>query len=614
MIKHTLSVLLCLLAINLSVASEQQVTISHAIAMHGAPKYAEDFKGFDYTSDKAIKGGKFRLGEQGNFDSLNPFISKGNPEKNIGLIYDTLMRKSLDEAFSIYGLIAETIELPEDRSWVIFNLRKEARFHDGHPITAEDVVYTFNLLVEKGAPLYRSYFADVESVEALNDHRVKFTFKNADNPELALIVGDIAVLPKHYWEAHDFSKSSLEVPLGSAAYKVATVDAGRSITYERVNDYWAADLPVNRGVYNYDQIHIDYYKDSTVLLEALKSDQFDFIYELSSKQWATGYDSPAVKKGLLKKEAMEHSVAMGMQAYIFNLRNPKFQDIRVRKAFNYAFDFEWTNKNLFYGLYKRNDSFFTNSELASSGLPSPEELEILTPFKDQLPASVFNEPYTNTVTDGSGHNRKNLIAAAKLLKEAGWIVKDNQLVNGKTGEPFEITIYTFQPSLKRILLPYSKNLKKLGITMNVRDIEVSQYINKMRKFDYEITSMVISQTHSPGNEQREYWTSKAADIEGSRNYYGIKNPVVDALVELIITAPDREQLVYRTRALDRVLMHNYYVVPHYHPDTHKLAYWDKFGRPDITPKYDFRFEQGIYTWWIDPAKEKALKEAKQSLN
>ncbi|WP_101759461.1 extracellular solute-binding protein [Oceanicoccus sp. KOV_DT_Chl] len=589
-------------------------TISHAIAMHGNVKYPVDFHGFDYTSANAIKGGKLRLGVQGTFDSLNPFISKGSPGDNIGLIYDTLMVHSADEAFSQYGLIAERIETPADRSWVIFHLRKEARFHDGVAITADDVVFTFNLLIEKGSPLFRSYYADVQTVEALDPQRVKFTFKPGVNRELALIVGDLAILPKHYWQDRDFSKSSLEIPLGSGPYKIINADAGRSISFERVKDYWASDLPVNRGLYNYDQVQLDYYKDAVVLLEALKADRYDFRLENVSKQWATGYNSPATAKGLLKKVKIEHNNTTGMQCLLMNLRDSKFQDLRVRKALNYAFDYEWTNKNLFYGAYKRTDSFFSNSELASSGLPSPEELDILTPFKEQIPESVFTTPYTNPVSDGSGHNRGNLRIAAKLLKEAGWVVRDNVLVNATSGEPFTIEILIYMPTTERILNPYAKALQKLGIQMTVKSIEVSQFVNRLRSYDFEMLTVVIGQSLSPGNEQREYWHSTAADIEGSRNYSGIKDPVVDQLVDLVISAPDREQLIYRTRALDRVLLHNYFVVPQYHSGAHRLAYWDKFGQPNIAPKYDPSFSIGLFSWWVDPDKAQALNKAKAALN
>jgi microcin C transport system substrate-binding protein len=534
-------------------------------------------------------------------------LSKGTEGDDIGLIYDTLMVSSADEPFTQYGRVAETIETPEDRSWVIFNLRKEARFHDGHPITAEDVVFTFNLLMEKGSPFYRAYYGDVESVAALNDYRVKFTFGDKTNQELALIVGQLPILPKHYWQQRDFSQSSLEIPLGSGPYRIASADPGRSIVYERVNDYWGNNLAVNKGMYNFDHIQLDYYKDSVVLLEALKAGQYDFRLENSSKQWATGYDSPVVENGLIKKQMIEHENPSGMQSFLMNLRKEKFKDIRVRKAIAYAFDFEWSNKNLFYGLYHRSNSFFTNSELASSGLPSGRELEILQPYKDKLPESVFTTEFTLPKSDGKGYNRKNLKIAAALLKEAGWIVKDNQLVNSKTGEPFEIEMIIYSPATVRIVNPYAQTLKKLGITMTVKNIEISQYINRMRVFDYDMVTAVIGQSLSPGNEQREFWHSSSADIEGSRNYSGIKNPVIDDLVDLLISAPDRQELIYRTRALDRVLLNYHYVVPQFYSGVHRIAYWDKFERPSISPKYDAIFNIGLLTWWINPEKQNKIQ-------
>jgi microcin C transport system substrate-binding protein len=607
MMRYLFSLVLITFSFISQIQAAGTVTISHAIAMHGSAKYPSDFQHFDYTSTKAIKGGTLRKGIQGNFDSLNPFISKGTEGDEIGLIYDTLMVSSADEPFTQYGRVAETIETPEDRSWVIFNLRKEARFHDGHPITAEDVVFTFNLLMEKGSPFYRAYYGDVESVAALNDYRVKFTFGDKTNQELALIVGQLPILPKHYWQQRDFSQSSLEIPLGSGPYRIASADPGRSIVYERVNDYWGNNLAVNKGMYNFDHIQLDYYKDSVVLLEALKAGQYDFRLENSSKQWATGYDSPVVENGLIKKQMIEHENPSGMQSFLMNLRKEKFKDIRVRKAIAYAFDFEWSNKNLFYGLYHRSNSFFTNSELASSGLPSGRELEILQPYKDKLPESVFTTEFTLPKSDGKGYNRKNLKIAAALLKEAGWIVKDNQLVNSKTGEPFEIEMIIYSPATVRIVNPYAQTLKKLGITMTVKNIEISQYINRMRVFDYDMVTAVIGQSLSPGNEQREFWHSSSADIEGSRNYSGIKNPVIDDLVDLLISAPDRQELIYRTRALDRVLLNYHYVVPQFYSGVHRIAYWDKFERPSISPKYDAIFNIGLLTWWINPEKQNKIQ-------
>lgn len=582
--------------------------------MHGKPKYGKDFTHFDYTSLQAKKGGTLKLGAQGTFDSLNGFIAKGIPADDLGLLYDTLTVSSGDEAFTRYGLIAESMTVPEDRSWIIFKLRPEARFHDGHPITADDVVFTFNLLMEKGSPIFQSFFAGVEKVEALNKHEVKFSFKPGVNRELALTVGGLQILPKHYWQSRDFQKTTLEPPLGSGPYKIDKVNAGRNITYTRVPDYWAKDLPVVKGLYNFDTISIDYYKDATVLLEALKAGEYDVRVENYSKQWANGYTGSAIEKHLLVQKNIRHENPTGMQGFAMNLRRDLFKDIRVRKALNLAFDFEWTNKNLFYDAYTRTASYFSNSELASSGLPSKAELKILEPLRDKIPPSVFTTPYKNPVSDGNGHNRKNLRAAKKLLEEAGWHVKDNKLVNDKTGKVFKFEIMLVQPAFERIVNPYVKALAKLGIEVTVKHVEVSQYISRTRSFDYDMVVTSFGETLSPGNEQKEYWHSSTADIHSSGNLLGVKNPAIDKLVELIIAAPTREDLITRTHALDRVLLHEYYMIPQWHIRSHRLAYWDKFDRPKISPKYDSDYSLGLMTWWIDPKKVKRIETEMQSLN
>ena len=608
----TLFLLLALTVLAPSVHAESTIFRSHAIAMHGEPRYPADFRHFEYASPNALKGGKLTLGVQGNFDSLNPFIAKGTAADDIGYIYDTLTVASGDEAFTRYGLLAETMEWPEDRSWIIFHLRKEARFHDGEPVTADDVVFSFNLLRAEGNPIYRSYYAAVKKVEALSPQQVKFSFDSADNKELALIVGEIPVLPKHYWQDKPFAKSSLEIPLGSGPYKIESVNPGRSLVYRRVENYWAKDLAVNTGLYNYDRIQLDYYKDAVVLLEALKAGEYDLRVENYSKQWATGYTGEAINSGRLLREELPHQNPTGMQCFVMNLRNPLFQDLRVRKALTYAFDFEWSNKNLFYNAYTRSSSYFSNSELASSGLPGKEELALLSPFREQLPASVFKQPFTLPVSSADGYNRSNLRQSVQLLREAGWHVEDNQLVNSDTGVPFRFELMLVQPSFERIVNPYVKALKKLGINVTVRHVEVSQYINRLRKFEFDMIVGTFGQSLSPGNEQMEYWHSTTAGNAGGRNLAGIQHPVVDALVESIIRAPDRQQLIYRTRALDRVLLNQYFTIPQWHIGSHRLAYWDKFGKPDIAPKYDSGFNLGLLTWWIDPAKNTLVSGGKES--
>lgn len=593
---------------------DANVITAHAIAMHGEIKYPQDFKHFEYASPNALKGGKLREAAMGTFDSLNGFITRGTSASKLGLIYDTLTTSSQDEPFTQYGLVAERIEYPEDRSWVIYHLNPKARFHDGKAITADDVVFTFNTLVEKGAPAYGYYYADVAQVEALDKQRVKFTFKNANNKELVLTVGQLPVLPAHHWEGKAFDKTSLEQPLGSGPYRIHSFDAGRSITYERVADYWGKDLPVNVGHYNFDRIQIDYYRDDTVAVEALKAGQFDFRRERIARVWHSSYDTPAAARGELVKEEIRDYSPRGMQAFIFNLRRPPFDSIEFRQAMNYAFDFEWTNRNLFHDGYTRVDSFYFNSDLASSGLPEGRELEILQPFKDQLPKSVFTTPFTNPKTDGSGNNRQNLRKAQQLLREAGYQVKGGKLIDPKTKQPVVLEFMARDSSSERIVNPYIQNLKRLGIDANIRMVDVSQYINRVQNYDFDITSLVLSQSQSPGNEQRDYWSSAAADTEGSRNYSGVKNPVVDQLVEKLIHAPDRDELVATTRALDRVLLHHHYVVPQWALVYHRLVYWDKFGKPDVAPPYDSTFATGLMTWWVDPDKAKRLQGQKASSN
>jgi len=414
------------------------------------------------------------------------------------------------------------------------------------------------------------------------------------------------VLPRHYWETRDFDKTTLEPPLGGGPYKIAAVDPGRSITYQRVDDYWGRDLPVNVGRDNFDVIQYDYYRDRTVSLEAFKAGEYDFRQENTSKDWATGYESPALREGLMRKEEIANEMPTGMQGFLFNTRREIFAGRKVREALSYAFDFDWTNRALFYGAYARTKSYFSNSELASSGLPSEAELEFLEPFRDQLPESVFTEEFQPPTTDGSGNNRKNLRTASQLLKEAGWIIKDGQLVHGETGMPMKFEMMLRQPNFERVVLPMKKSLKRLGIDMTVRTVDVSQYQKRLDDFDFDMIVMGIPQSLSPGNEQRDFWSSEKADEPGSRNFAGVRDPVVDALVEEVISAPDREALIHRTRALDRVLLSGHYVIPNWHTRVFRVAYWDKFERPSVTPKYSL----GFNTWWVDSDKATAL-EAKR---
>ncbi len=565
----------------------------HGIAMHGEPKYDPDFTHFDYVNPDAPKGGTARLGAQGQvFDSLNPYTLKGVPAAGASLPFETLLIHSADEPFSEYGLVAETIETPEDRSWVIFTLRPQARWHDGTSITADDVVFSFDTLRTKGHPQYRFYYATVEKVEKLNPLSVKFSFKPGDNRELPLILGQLPLLPKHYWEGRDFESTTMDPPLGSGPYKIARFDPGRSIVYERVKDYWGENLAVRKGENNFDTVSYDYYRDTTVALEALKVGEFDFRMENEAKKWGTGYeDWSALKDGKAKKVGFPNSRPTGMQGYVFNIRRPLFADPRVRLALTQAFDFEWANKNLFYGQYTRTESYFSNSDLASRGLPGEGELALLTPFKGKIPDAVFSQEYHPPKTDGSGNIRPQLRTAMALLEEAGWKVENGRLT--KDGQPFSFEILLDNPTWERISLPFTRNLERLGITASVRTVDTAQYKNRMDNFDFDMIVDVWGQSSSPGNEQRGFWGSQAAMEPGSQNSIGIQDPVIDSLIGEVIAAPDRESLVTRTRALDRVLLWQHYIIPHWHITYDRVVYWDKFGIPAITPQAGVQF----FTWW-----------------
>lgn len=586
-----------------------KVTVSHAIAMHGAPKYPASFTALDYANPAAPKGGLLRMAtvSPGGFDSMNKWIPKGIPAAGLNYVYDTLVEGTLDEAFSEYGLLAEKFEYPEDRSWIIFHLRPQARFHDGKPVTADDVVYTYTLLTTRAAPFWKFYYRDVKKVEALDSRRVKFSFGDTSNRELMLIVGQMPVMPKHWWEKRDFTAANLEPPLGSGPYRVKSVQGGRSITYERVGDYWAKDLPINRGRYNFDQIEIDYYRDDTVALEALKAGEYDVRVESSAKNWANAYNTPAVQQKLLRREVFANKRPAGMQAFVFNIRRDVFADRRVREALNYAFDFEWTNRNLTYGAYTRTDSYFENSELASGGLPTGMELAVLEPFRKQLPPEVFSKPFVLPKTDGSGNARNNLREATRLLASAGWVVRDGKLVNAKTGKQMGFEILLDNPLFEPHTAAMVQNLKRLGIDARVRTLpDTQQYMNRLRSFDYDIIVEAMGQSTSPGNEQRDYWSSAAAKTGDSRNYIGLQDPTVDKLVDLVIAAKTREELVARIRALDRVLLWGWYVIPHWHFRGDRLAWWDRFGYPKVVPDNGMSIDY----WWFD-AKRSAAVDARR---
>lgn len=590
-----------LLAVPLTGALAADATHGHS--KYGELKYGPDFEHFEYASPDAPKGGTIVRWARGSYDNTNPFILKGVSAAGAGIIYDTLTVGSLDEPFSRYGLIAESIEEADDKRWVIFNMRKSARWHDGVALTADDVVWTFDTFKEKGHPAYKSYFGAVAKAEALSTHKVKFSFSEGNNAELPLIIGELPILPKHFWEDRDFEKTTLDPLLGSGPYKMGKIDSGRAITYERVEDYWAKDIPAKVGHHNFGTLRYDYYRDSTVALEAFKSGDIDFRQENISKNWKTAYNFPAINDGRVVKEELADESTQPMQAFVMNNRRDKFSDMRVRRALGYAFDFEWMNKNLFYDAYTRTQSYFQNSDFMATGLPEGDELALLEKFRDQLPASVFNEPYSLPVNDGSGNLRKQYRQAIKLFKEAGWEIKNQKLTNVESGEVMEIELLLVSPSLEKIALPYKKALERLGVGMSVRIVDSSQYEKRVEDSDFDMIVLGWTQSLSPGNEQVGMWGSAAADEPGSRNYAGIKNPVVDELIKMVIEAPDRESLVTSTKALDRVLLHNHYVIPQYYGPTYRLAYWNKFERPEILPYKSLTLE----TWWIDVEKEAALK-------
>jgi microcin C transport system substrate-binding protein len=599
---------LCLILAFAAPAAVAQTRTSHGLSLFGDLKYGPDFKQFLYVNPNAPKGGTLRLSSTGGFDNLNPFIAKGNPAPGLTLSYDTLFKRSLDEPGAAYGLIAKSVEVPADSSWALFTLRPEARFQDGSPITADDVVFSFEVLRDKGQPFYRFYYASIAKAEALDKTHVKFTFNKTGNRELPQIVGELPVLSKHYWQGKDFAATTLSPPLGSGPYRIAAVDANQRVTYARVKDYWGADLPVNRGSNNFDQIVYVNFNDPEVELQGLFADAYDFRRENSAKNWATRYDSvPAVQAKQIIREPTKIDQVKPMQAIVLNLRRPKFADPRVRLAFDYALDFEWTNKNLFYGQYARTASFFQSSELAATGLPSPLELELLEPFRAQLPPEVFTQVYSEPKTDGSGNERENLRKAAALLDAAGWHVVNGKLTNAKTGEIMRVEYLDVGGIFEKVILAYKERLARLGITLDYRLVDDSQYINRLHAFDFDMIVTGFAQSLSPGNEQREFWGSAAADRPESRNLAGIKNPVVDALIDKIIFATDRAHLVAATRALDRVLLWNRYVVPTWYAPFDRLAYWDRFGHPTPLPLYDDGFPD---IWWYDAAHAAKTGKAK----
>ncbi|BCZ18941.1 Oligopeptide ABC transporter periplasmic oligopeptide-binding protein OppA [Helicobacter sp. NHP19-012] len=568
------------------------------IALGEKAKYQRNFTHFDYANPNAPKGGLLKNYALGTFDSLNPFLLKGTKASGLELVYDTLLAQSLDEPYAEYALIANDIEVAKDNSYVIFGIDKRAKFSDGVPILASDIKFSFDILMQKGSPVFRQYYSDIKEAIVLDKWHVKFSFKNTHNRELPLILGQLQILPKHFFTTHDFNNPLL-VPVSSGPYTIKNFAIGKQITYQRNKNYWAKDLPVQKGFYNFDLVRFDYYKDDSVALQAFLSGAYDWRFESTAKVWARGYVGKGISSGRIHKVLFKHALPSGMQGFFMNTRRELFKDIRVREALFYAFDFEWANKNLFFSQYKRTTSYFSNSVFASSGLPTGQELQDLEKFKPELEKynpRIFTTPYLVPRTNGAvklGQNRReNLKYAQALLKQAGYVVQDNQLINAKTKEPFVFTMLLNNEAFERLALAYAKNLKVLGINMQVQRVDLSQYMGRVKKFDYDMVVGSIGQSLFPGNEQRYFWGSKSATQAGSQNYAGIANPAIDGLIDMVIKAKDRQNQISAVRALDRVLLWGFYVIPHFHAPFWRIAYWDKLAMLK-NPPYGF----SPYLWW-----------------
>lgn len=569
---------------------------SYGYTPFGTLKYPRDFSYFDYANPDAPKGGQLKLIHSGSYDSLNPFILKGIAAPGLSYLFEPLMVQSLDEPQSFYGLIAESIELADDKSYADFRLRKQARWHDGMPITAEDVVFTLNTLKQEGHPQYRIMYEPIERAEALSPTHVRFHFTDPQNRELPLLAASISVLPKHYYAQHKFNETTLKPPLGSGPYRIKNVDQGRSITYERAPDYWAKELPVNRGHYNVDVIHYDIYRDETVAVEALKSGRYDFRDEYIARNWATAFNISAIEKGELIKTIIPHKIPSGMQGFLFNLRQPKFSDMRVREAISLAMDYEWMNETLFYGAYERSSSFFQNTDfMAAKALPDAAELALLAPYRASVPPSIFTQLFRNPTTDASGYPRENLLRAQALLNDAGYVMRGGERMNATSGEPLTLEFMMRQRTFEKVVGSMIRNLSKLGIKATFRFVDDSQYQKRIDDRDFDMVSIWWNRgIFFPGNEQVGFWHSSQADVQGSQNLAGLKDAAVDAMIAAIMQAQTLEQLAPAARALDRILLAQHVVIPHWHLGAWRVLYWNKFGRPAIAPSYGV----GIDTWWL----------------
>lgn len=576
----------------------------------GELKYAEGFTRFDYVNPDAPKGGSLRLSEDGTFDTLNPLLAKGEKAAGLSLVFESLMKPSLDEISSQYGLLAEAVSHPDDFSSVTFRLRAEAAWSDGKPVTPEDVVFSFEQS-KANDPQREFYYRHVNKAEKTGERQVTFTFDEKNNLELPAIVGQLVIVPKHWWDdagadgkPRDIGRTTLEIPVGSGPYKIASLNPGSTITYELRDDYWGKDVNVNIGYSNFGEVRFTYFADRDVMFEAFRSGVIDYWWENAARRWATAYDFPAVNDGRITRESVEndHRGQGVMVGFIFNMRRDKFKDIRVRKAINYAFDFEELRRTIFYGQYERVNSFYAGSELASSGLPQGRELEILNEVKDLVPPEVFTQEYMNPVGGTPQNLRDNLRKAIALFKEAGYSLKNNRMVNDKTGEPFSFEIMLSGPTIERVALPFAQNLKKIGVEVTVRSADASQFTNRWRSRDFDVMYQGWAQSLNPGNEQAEYWGSEAAARDGSANYSGLSDPGVDALVRKIIFAKDRDDLIATTKALDRVLLAHQIIVPSYFSRKLNIAYWAKLAHPDPLPEYSSGYPHLTF-WWSKEAEK-----------
>ncbi len=602
--------LLLLISLALSFPVVATVSESHGYAQFGTLKYPASFTHFDWVNPRAPKGGTLRAMAFGTFDTLNPYTFKGSSpvttpnflQYGVNELNEPLMigtgqyDPSGDEPTSSYGLIARSVEYSKDRSWMVFNLRPEARFHDGHPITSADVAFSYRTLLKEGHPTYRTNLQEVQRVDVLGPLRIRFVFKRAGNPLLILRLGEMPVLPKHYWQTRDFKATTFEPPLGSGPYRITEVVPGRRLVFERVKDYWGKDLAVNRGKYNFDRVEYEFYRDSTVAFEAFKAGEFDLYIEHQAKNWANGYRFPAVRRGEVIKAQIPHRIPTQTQGLFMNSRRDTLADPRVRHALGLMLDFEWTNRTLFSDAYRRSTSYYPNSEFAATGLPTGQEWLLLAPYRGQLPDALFTQPYRVGTTQGRGIDRATLRKAIALFAEAGWTLKNQRLVDAK-GRPLHLELLLVNPNLERIFQPYMENLASIGVQARLRTVDRAQYKQRLDQFDFDMILMTLSQTLSPGLEQWQYFHSSQAAIKGSKNYAGVQDPIVDHLLETLLAASTRDEQVAAARALDRVLSWHDYMIPNWYLDTHRLAYRNRFAFV-TTPPYTL----GLNSWWLKPSE------------